>query len=98
VAVRHLAPGMIEHNPRVPAGPNGLREFLGRMPATGQPPKILTVIADGDYVMLRVHAQRPQGPGMQIIELFRLKDGKIAEHWDIMQVVPESTASGAPPL
>jgi predicted SnoaL-like aldol condensation-catalyzing enzyme len=99
VALKHLAPGMVEHNPRVPAGPTGLRDFLSRMPRPAGPPKILRTIADGPYVVLHVHAQRsPEDRGMQIIEMFRLENGKIAEHWDIMQQVPETMANGAPPF
>jgi predicted SnoaL-like aldol condensation-catalyzing enzyme len=33
-------------------------------------------------------------PGLAIVELFRLKNGKIIEHWDVVQPVPQKTASG----
>jgi predicted SnoaL-like aldol condensation-catalyzing enzyme len=38
--------------------------------------------------------REPNDPGLAIAELFRLKDGKIIEHWDVVQPVPEKTASG----
>jgi predicted SnoaL-like aldol condensation-catalyzing enzyme len=42
-----------------------------------------------------VHLTRePNDPGLAIAELFRLKNGKIIEHWDVVQPVPEKTASG----
>jgi predicted SnoaL-like aldol condensation-catalyzing enzyme len=52
-------------------------------------------LADDDLVALHVHLTRePNDPGLAIAELFRLKDRKIIEHWDVVQPVPEKTASG----
>jgi predicted SnoaL-like aldol condensation-catalyzing enzyme len=56
---------------------------------------ISKALADDDLVALHVHLTRGSNdPGLAIAELFRLKNGKIIEHWDVVQPVPEKTASG----
>ena len=56
---------------------------------------ISKVLADNDLVALHVHLTREANdPGLAIAELFRLKGGKIVEHWDVVQPVPANTASG----
>ena len=46
--------------------------------------------ADGDYVILHVHAVREPGTrGRAIVDIFRLEEGKIVEHWDVAQDIPE---------
>ena len=55
------------------------------------------VIAEGDLVALHVHSQlSPEDKGEVVVDIFRFdKDGKIVEHWDVIQAVPkEKTASG----
>lgn len=48
-------------------------------------------MADGDLVMLHVHAKpTPDERGTAIVDIFRLENGKIVEHWDVMQPVPET--------
>ena len=47
-------------------------------------------MADGDFVILHVHAVREPGTkGQAIIDIFRVADGKIVEHWDVIQDVPD---------
>jgi predicted SnoaL-like aldol condensation-catalyzing enzyme len=85
-----------QHNPEVVDGPEGFVQLIGKMQA--QHPKlkvkISKVLADGDMVVLHVHLTRePNDPGLAIAELFRLKNGKIIEHWDVVQPVPEKSAN-----
>ena len=48
------------------------------------------MFAEGDYVILHVHAVREPGTrGRAIVDIFRLEDGKIVEHWDVAQDIPE---------
>jgi predicted SnoaL-like aldol condensation-catalyzing enzyme len=52
------------------------------------------VFADGDYVLLHVHRLRTPGTrGDAIVDIFRLENGKIVEHWDIIQPLPEASAN-----
>ena len=49
------------------------------------------VIAEGDLVAVHSHYTTWNMSG---VDIFRLHDGKIIEHWDVLQEVPETTASG----
>jgi predicted SnoaL-like aldol condensation-catalyzing enzyme len=52
--------------------------------------EIKRVFADGDYVITHVHAKRDPGDrGMAVMDIFRLEDGKVVEHWDVGQPIPE---------
>ncbi len=53
------------------------------------------MFADGDYVILHVHAVRePDTRGNAIIDIFKLENGKIAEYWNVIQPIPEQSANG----
>ncbi len=51
--------------------------------------EVRSVLADGDRVILHVHTRRtPDQAGNAIMEIFRLEQGKIVEHWDVIQPIP----------
>ena len=51
------------------------------------------ISTDGDYVILHVHfIGIPGTPGRAIADIYRLREGKIAEHWDVVQDVPTTAA------
>ncbi|EMY46352.1 nuclear transport factor 2 family protein, partial [Glaesserella parasuis] len=54
------------------------------------------VLADGDLVALHVHSQlNEKDKGESVVDIFRFdENGKIVEHWDVIQAVPEKTESG----
>lgn len=88
----------IQHNPGVP---NGAAAFYGYFEGffRDNPQSRATihrVIADGDLVALHVHSQEtPSDPGRAIVDIFRLENGKIVEHFDVIQSVPTTpTANG----
>ena len=86
----------LQHNPQVVDGPEGFVQFISKMQAEHPKlkVKISKVLADDDMVVLHVHLMlEPNEPGMAIAELFRLKNGKIIEHWDVVQPVPEKSAN-----
>jgi len=52
------------------------------------------VIADGDLVVLHVHStQNTQDCGEAVVDIFRVEQGKIVEHWDAVQSVPAESAN-----
>jgi predicted SnoaL-like aldol condensation-catalyzing enzyme len=56
--------------------------------------EIKRVIAEGNYVVLHVHSVREPGTrGRAIVDIFKLEDGKIVEHWDVVQDIPEKSAN-----
>lgn len=87
----------IQHNPNVP---NGAEAFYGYFEGFfRQNPQsrvtIHRVIADGDLVALHLHSQQtPDDPGRAIVDIFRVENGKIVEHFDVIQPVPTTTANG----
>jgi len=51
---------------------------------------IKRVFADGDFVILHSHAVRePDTLGRAVVDIFKLENGKVVEHWDVIQDVPE---------
>jgi predicted SnoaL-like aldol condensation-catalyzing enzyme len=84
-----------QHNPLVKDYPEGLKEFIGFLKENYPEARseIKRVIAEGDYVVLHVHSIRTEKIQRAIIELFRLENGKIEEHWDVIQEIPEKSAN-----
>ena len=93
---RYVNPSYTQHNPQVADGPEGLLAF-GRLMIAQFPNMKLEfkrVIAEGDLVSLHVHGKpSPDDRGIVSMDIFRLEDGKLIEHWDVSQEVPESAAN-----
>ncbi len=96
-ARRYIGTTYIQHNPLVPNGAapfvNYFGEFFKTHPAAAL--DMVRVISEGDLVV--VHSKFTTGPedrGEAIIDIFRIADGKIVEHWDVIQPVPEQSANG----
>ena len=52
------------------------------------------LVAEGDLVVVHSHlARQPGDRGMAVMDIFRLENGKVVEHWDVLQDVPESPAN-----
>jgi predicted SnoaL-like aldol condensation-catalyzing enzyme len=91
-ASKYFGPKYIQHNPGAPDGIEGFKGFLNflRDKFPNSHSEIKKVFADGDYVILHVHAVREPGTrGRAIVDIFRLENGKIVEHWDVAQDIPE---------
>ena len=79
-------------------GPEGFVLFIAEMQKRHPNLKVVIskALADDDLVALHVHLTREANdPGLAIAELFRVKNGKIIEHWDVVQPVPEKTVGGS---
>jgi predicted SnoaL-like aldol condensation-catalyzing enzyme len=95
-ASKYLGPAYIQHNQNAADGREGLRSFIRylREKFPNAHSEIRRVFADGDYVILHVHAVRVRGTrGIAIVDIFRLKDGKIVEHWDVHEDILAKTAN-----
>jgi predicted SnoaL-like aldol condensation-catalyzing enzyme len=91
-ASKYFGPKYIQHNPGAPDGTEGFKGFLNflRDKFPNSHSEIKKVFADGDFVILHVHAVREPGTrGRAIVDIFRLENGKIVEHWDVAQDIPE---------
>ena len=95
-ASQYLGDVYIQHNPMAADGPEGLKAFLDFAKANLSTFKVefKRVLADGDFVMVHVHAKSgPDDRGSAVMDIFRLtEDGKVVEHWDVLQVVPDEMA------
>jgi predicted SnoaL-like aldol condensation-catalyzing enzyme len=95
-ASKYMGPRYIQHNPLAADGHEGLKAFIQflRDKFPNSRSEIKRVFADGDYVIVHVHAIREPGTrGRAIIDIFRLENGKVVEHWDVAQDVPEKAAN-----
>lgn len=93
-AQRYLGASYKQHNPM--AG-DGAEPFIGFVKwFTGENPKLKVnkkrMIAEGDLVVLHSHfVPAPEARGLAVMDIFRLDaNGKIIEHWDVLQEVPET--------
>jgi predicted SnoaL-like aldol condensation-catalyzing enzyme len=83
-----------QHTPFAADGFDGLRKYVAWIVehypnARGE---IKRVFADGDFVLLHCHWTGFFGKnGDAIVDIFRLEDGRVVEHWDVIQAVPDSS-------
>lgn len=80
----------IQHNPNIETGADALKAMLvrakERYPAAEH--RVKRIIADGDLVVAHVHVIfEPGQAGLAVVDIFRIEDGRIAEHWDVVQPV-----------
>jgi predicted SnoaL-like aldol condensation-catalyzing enzyme len=95
-ASKYLGNRYTQHNPLAADGPEGLKAFIAflkdKFPNNRS--EIKRIFADGDYVIVHVHAVREPGTrGNAIVDIFKLENGKVVEHWDVVQPIPEKAAN-----
>jgi predicted SnoaL-like aldol condensation-catalyzing enzyme len=87
---RFIAPDYIQHSPLAPPGRDALKAFLDRI--RRETPlavhDIKRSFVDGDHVIVHYNVRgTPDDPGFAVIDIFRVANGMIAEHWDVSQNV-----------
>jgi predicted SnoaL-like aldol condensation-catalyzing enzyme len=95
-ASQYLGSRYTQHNPTAADGPEGLRGFIDFLKSRypNQRGEIKRVIAEGDLVVLHVHSTRGDDtPGRAIVDIFRIENGKVVEHWDVIQDIPAQPAN-----
>lgn len=95
-ALIYMGSKYIQHNPIAPDGVEGLKgliKFL-KQKYPDRKSEVKRVVAQDDLVVLHVHSKNtPEERGNAIVDIFRLENGKIVEHWDVIQPVPEKSAN-----
>ncbi|MFI7227043.1 nuclear transport factor 2 family protein [Nonomuraea angiospora] len=85
-----LREDFVEHSPGNPSGRDAFVEFIASAPVAGAKLDLKRVIAEDDHVMLHYHMVPPgDGRGIAVVDIWRMVDGQIVEHWDVVQPVPD---------
>ena len=96
VVDRYFSPDYVQHNPVIPSGSKAIANLIPTLKDLSY--EIGMVVAEGDLVM--VHGRYVGwGPKPLVaVDIFKVKNGKVVEHWDVMQeeVPASATASGNP--
>jgi predicted SnoaL-like aldol condensation-catalyzing enzyme len=94
-AVKYLAPPYTQHNLQIPDGIEGARTgipaFINLFP--GLHLDFKRVMVDGDLVMVHSALAGMADHGSVVVDIFRVKDGKLVEHWDVIEPVPAVVAN-----
>jgi predicted SnoaL-like aldol condensation-catalyzing enzyme len=93
---KYLGPTYRQHNPGALDGGQSfiafVKWFTQKYPAYRM--ELKRIIADGDLVVTHSHLVREPGDrGQAVIDIFRFENGRIVEHWDVVQDVPEKPAN-----
>ena len=93
---KYIGPHYRQHNPGATDGPEPFVKIV-KWTAQNYPDfryELKRIIAEGDYVVLHSHLiLKPGDRGTAVVDIFRLENGKIVEHWDVVQEVPETSAN-----
>ncbi|MGD0079619.1 MAG: nuclear transport factor 2 family protein [Methanoregula sp.] len=93
---KFMGPYYRQHNPGAGDGAEAfiafVREFVKAFPTLHF--NFKRIVAQGDLVVVHSHLVRHAGDrGMAVMDIFRLENGKVVEHWDVLQEVPETPAN-----
>ena len=94
---RHVGAEYLQHNPLVADGKQAFIDYFTEM-ANLYPQKsieFVRAVAEGDLVALHTHQTWPGGDEYATMDFFRFdENGKIVEHWDSIQKIPEESENG----
>lgn len=96
-AKKYFGAKYIQHNPNVPNGAEAFytffEEYFKKNPRSQV--QIYRAVADGDLVVLHLHSKvDDKDLGRAVVDIFRLENERIVEHWDVVQPVPAKSVNG----
>jgi predicted SnoaL-like aldol condensation-catalyzing enzyme len=89
---RYIAPDYVQHSSLAEPGVAALKGFLDRVRVESPDARqtIHRSFVDGDHVIVHTHVERwPGDRGLAVVDIFRCAGGRIVEHWDVIQDVPD---------
>lgn len=95
---KYVAPDYIQHNPGLADGREAAVAALAPMFADRVKTfTIRRIVVDGDMAVIHVHVRpTPEARGAAVFDMYRLKNGKIVEHWDAIQPIPAESKNPHP--
>ncbi len=96
---RYISADYLQHSSLAPPGRDALKEFLDfiRKQSPDATTNIKRAFVDGDHVICHTHVVRhPGDPGLAVVDIFRVADGLIVEHWDVLMEVPAKPVNTIP--
>ena len=88
----YIGASYTQHNPEIENGPEGLAHFVewAKKELPDLRVDFIRMIADGDFVLM--HNRGNNSPGTKaVVDIFRIEQGKVVEHWDVLQDVPPTS-------
>ncbi|MFC0686582.1 nuclear transport factor 2 family protein [Novosphingobium clariflavum] len=95
---RYVAADYIQHNPAILDGREAAIAMLEpKFSAPSASFDVKRILVDGDMAMIHLHGRpSPDNPGGTVADIYRLKDGRIVEHWDVLQPIQTKTVNPHP--
>lgn len=91
---RFMAKDYKQHSSMVATGPEGLKAFLDSEHAKYPDAvhDLKRTFVEGNHVICHYHVRRFEGdPGFAVMDIFRVEGDRVAEHWDVIQPMPENS-------
>jgi len=93
----YVAPDYVQHNPGIADGREAAITALTPLFATKEIFDVRHILVDGDMAAIHLLArEHPGDRGTAVVDIFRLRHGRIVEHWDVLQAVPAASANPHP--
>lgn len=94
---RFVSPDYVQHNPGLPDGPDAAVAGLEpKFRADGARFEVQRILVDGDLAVVHLKASFPGVPPTAVADFYRIADGLLVEHWDVLQQVPAQSANPHP--
>jgi predicted SnoaL-like aldol condensation-catalyzing enzyme len=96
---RYISPDYVQHSSLAAPGRDALKQFLDMIKVDSPHARtdIKRAFVDGDHVIVHVHVMRfPGDPGLAVVDIFRVDDHHILEHWDVLMEVPRNPVNTNP--
>ncbi len=94
----YMSKDFLQHNPTTADGPEGVKALVQMLISQGVPKQKIVfkhVVADGDIVFLHSRYEMA-GKEWRFIDIYRIENGKLAEHWDAMMQMPDNRGNNNP--